>query len=274
MGVQVPPPAYFAILGDHLSGKGIDRIDLDQGEGVLIEHDMTNATDISTPLALVRGRIESAAARAGRPSRGVDVIAVTKGHPAPFVRVAAASGILDIGENRVQEALEKVEELQDIAVRWHLIGTLQTNKARPAVRQFQMVQSVDRAEIASALKKECDRQNKSLDVLVQVEASGEPTKHGARPDQVPALIDAVLACPRLHLRGLMTIGPLTPESDKIRACFRTVAELFRIIRSGGKAGPSFDTLSMGMSGDFEIAVEEGATMLRLGTALFGARSAP
>lgn len=230
---------------------------------------MLNASDISKNIARLRDRIRGACARANRRPDEIRCVAVTKGHPASVVRSAVSAGLADIGENRVQEAIAKADELRDLTIHWHLVGSLQTNKVRQAVRLFATVQSVDRAELALALQKECVREDKHIDVLIQIEPTDESSKHGVRPELARALVENVLGLNRLRLRGVMAIGPLTADEAAIRSCFRTVADLFRDLRKN--TAESFDTLSMGMSGDFEIAIVEGATLIRVGTAIFGER---
>lgn len=232
---------------------------------------------IDGPAKLIRQNVQTlhikiaqACARAGRRPEEVRCVAISKGHPASKVRMAFEAGLTEIGENRVQEASAKFAELADLTIRWHLVGTLQTNKVRPAVSRFAMIQSLDRLDLAQALQKECDRQNRSIEALIQVEATGEPTKHGLRPEAVPDLVRSVKPLGRLRLRGLMAIGPLTADPVKIRSCFRTVGDLFQSLRQSG-VGADFDILSMGMSDDFEIAIEEGSTLIRIGTLIFGPR---
>ncbi len=227
-------------------------------------------------LLLLQDRIDRSCARAGRPPASVRCVAVSKGHPAGAVRAAVSAGLADIGENRVQEALDKAPHLSDIAIRWHLVGTLQSNKVRPAVRTFSMIHSLDRPELAAAIQKESERIGRTVDVLIQVEPTGEPAKHGVKPDAALAMAESLGRLPNIRLRGFMAIGPLpvspTPaDTAPARACFKTVRELFDQFRKSGRAAEEFDTLSMGMSDDFEIAIEEGATLIRVGTILFGPR---
>jgi pyridoxal phosphate enzyme (YggS family) len=218
----------------------------------------------------VRSRIDAAARRAGRDPDEVRLMAVTKGFPREVVVEALGAGLTLFGENRVQEAESKfagVPGLHEL----HLIGHLQTNKARVAAATFTCVQSIDSPHTAEALDARCAERGTSMDVLLELNTSGEESKSGFRSrEDLLAGLEAVQNLPRLRPRGLMTVGPLTEESQKIRESFSHLRALFDEIRTGL---PGFDTLSMGMSGDFDLAVEEGATIVRLGTALFGPRGA-
>ena len=229
-------------------------------------------------LAEVRGRIGEAARRAGRPAAAVRLMGVTKTLPRAALEAAVRCGLLLFGENRVQEAAEKLPGLAD-GVEVHLIGHLQRNKARPAARLFACVQSIDRLETALALDRACREAGRSMEVLLEVNTSGEESKAGFRREEdLLAALDAILADTRLAVRGLMTVGPLTADPDPVRRAFARLRGLHR--RLGERLGPAgaglaaFDTLSMGMSSDYELAVEEGATLVRIGTALFGPRPAP
>ncbi len=220
-----------------------------------------------------RRRVAAAAARSGRGPNDVRLMAVTKTFPVPVVREAMDAGLRLFGENRVQEAEQKFTGL---AGDWelHLIGHLQRNKARPASALFRCVQSIDRLETAQALARCAAERGAVIDVLLEVNTSGEQSKSGYR--EVGALLrdlEPVAALASLRLRGLMTVGPLTQESGEIRRSFASLRELFATCaaRLGSSA---FDTLSMGMSSDYEIAIEEGSTLVRLGTALFGSRAVP
>jgi PLP dependent protein len=223
---------------------------------------------LAETLADVRSRIDAAARRAGRDSSGVRLMAVTKGFPREAVLDAMHAGLSLFGENRVQEAELKFGDLPGPR-ELHLIGHLQTNKARVAAGIFTCVQSIDSAHTAESLDSRCAERDSTMDVLLELNTSGEESKSGFRSrEDLLAGLEAVRKLPRLRPRGLMTVGPLTEESGKIRESFSRLREIFEEIRHGL---PSFDTLSMGMSGDFELAIEEGATLVRLGTALFGPR---
>jgi pyridoxal phosphate enzyme (YggS family) len=202
-------------------------------------------------------------------SHPVRIVAVTKTHGPEAVRAAVAAGLADVGENRVQEALQKQDLLTDVAVAWHLIGTLQRNKARHAVGRFALIHSVDRLDLATELDRRASGSARQA-VLVQVNCSDEPQKGGVEPDGLSVLLDALAALERLDVRGLMTMSALTDDATEQRRAFRRLRELRDAAEQGGHRLPE---LSMGMSGDYPVAVEEGATMIRLGTVLFGAREA-
>jgi hypothetical protein len=204
---------------------------------------------------------------AGGWTHPVRIVAVTKGHGPDAVRAAAAAGLDIVGENRVQEALEKQELCRGAAVEWHLIGTLQRNKVRHVVRRFSLIHSIDRLDLAAALNQRLEPDDVQP-VLVQVNCSNEPQKGGIEPDELPSLLDALRALRRLDVRGLMTMAAFTADEREQR---RSFARLRALRDQGRTAGHALAELSMGMSGDFGAAVEEGATMLRLGTVLFGAR---
>ena len=218
-------------------------------------------------LASVRDRIRYHQARGGW-THPVRIVAVTKAQGVEAVRAALAAGLDDVGENRVQEALAKQEQLADVPVRWHLIGSLQRNKARHAAGRFVLIHSIDRADLAQELDRRM-REGSRQAVLVEVNCSGEAQKAGVAPAALPALLEAIAALPRLELRGLMTLAALTGEEPVQRAAFGRLRELRDRMRA---AGHPVSELSMGMSGDYPVAVEEGATMIRLGTLLFGERS--
>lgn len=210
--------------------------------------------------------IENAAKLAGRPDR-VGLLAVSKTQPAAAVRALAAAGQRAFGENYVQEAVAKQRDLADLALEWHLIGPLQSNKAALAARHFDWVQTVDRARLVPLLDR-ARAGRPPLQVLVQVNVDGQAGKAGCRPDELDALADAVAAAPHLRLRGLMAIPEPHPDPAVRRVAFRALRALFERIRA---RHPGMDTLSMGMSGDYALAIEEGASLVRIGTALFGAR---
>jgi pyridoxal phosphate enzyme (YggS family) len=199
----------------------------------------------------------------------VRIVAVTKTHGPEVVRQAFAAGLRDVGENRVQEALPKQDALLDLSVDWHLVGTLQRNKARHAAGRFALIHSVDRADLAIEL----DRRVTSgvrQPVLIQVNCSGESQKGGVAPESLPDLLDQMRPLERLQVLGLMTMSALTEDQEEQRRAFRQLRELRE---SAERQGYQLRELSMGMSSDFPIAVEEGATIVRLGTILFGERSA-
>jgi len=198
----------------------------------------------------------------------VRIVAVTKTHGPEAVRAAVAAGLTDIGENRVQEAMEKQDALAGVRADWHLIGTLQRNKARHAVGRFALIHSVDRLDLAAELDRRAAEGTRQA-VLVQVNCSDEPQKGGVEPGGVPALLEALGRLARLEVRGLMTMSALTDDVAEQRRAFRRLRELRE---AGERSGHQLPELSMGMSGDFAVAVEEGATMIRIGTLLFGERT--
>jgi pyridoxal phosphate enzyme (YggS family) len=214
----------------------------------------------------VRETIERHRERAGW-RHEVRIVAVTKTHPAGAVRAAVAAGLGDVGENRVQEALAKQEELADVAVRWHLIGTLQRNKAKHAAGRFALIHSVDRLDLAQDLARRMPAGARQA-VLVQVNCSAEPQKGGAEPPALPALLDALAGVEAIEVQGLMTMAAFDADEAGLRATF---GRLRRLRDEAEARGHRLPELSMGMSGDYAIAVEEGATMVRLGTVLFGER---
>jgi PLP dependent protein len=220
-------------------------------------------------------RIELSAARSGRDPQEVTLVAVSKTHPAPLVLEAVAAGLRDFGENRVQEADEKIGELRHEAtgVRWHLIGHLQANKARRAVRLFDLIHSVDSPALAERLERICVEEGReTLGVLVQVDLAGEASKSGARLEELPALFETLKGCERVRCRGLMVLPPFFEEAERVRPYFQRLRSLRDELRGRGAFGDSAGELSMGMSHDFETAIEEGATIVRVGTAIFGERN--
>ena len=220
-------------------------------------------------LALIRQRIGAACARAGRDPASVTLMAVSKGMPPDLIREAADSGLTVFGESKVQEAKAKIP-LCPGRLRWQMIGHLQSNKCRDAVHLFEMIQSLDSLELAQEINRCADKQARTMPVLLEVNLAGESTKFGFKPEQVLADLEAINALPRIEIHGLMTIAPWTPEPEKVRPIFRQLRELKA--RCEEKLGAPLPHLSMGMSGDFEVAVEEGATIVRIGTALFGPRT--
>lgn len=225
-------------------------------------------TTIGERLLAVRARIEAAARVAGRDPAAVSLLAVSKTWPAAAVRAAAAAGQRAFGENYVQEGVEKIEALRDLALEWHFIGPLQSNKTRPVANAFDWVHGIDRVKIAERLSAQRDVHLPALNVCIQVNVSGEDSKSGVAPDEVAALAQAVAALPRLRLRGLMCIPEPTEDMALLRARF---ALLRRLRDELAGAGLALDTLSMGMSHDIEPAIAEGATIVRVGTAIFGER---
>jgi PLP dependent protein len=230
---------------------------------------------IAEAIAAVRERITRAAARAGRDPAGVTLIAVSKTHPPSAIESALAAGLCDFGENKVQEALPKIEALaaqRAAGLRWHLIGHLQSNKARRAVEAFDRIESVDSVDLAQRLDRIAAELDRTLDVLVQVELGGEATKSGLGASELRAALEALRACRHLRPVGLMTVPPYAEDPERTRPFFRRLRELRDDARQRGLLQGG--ELSMGMSGDFEVAIEEGATSVRVGTAIFGERPRP
>jgi pyridoxal phosphate enzyme (YggS family) len=221
-------------------------------------------------LGEVRERISAALHRSGRAGEDVRIVAVTKTHPASAVLAAKAAGLQDAGENRVQELEEKVGIVGREAVRWHLIGPLQRNKAKRAVRLFDLLHSLDSARLAEKLSAEAGEDGLIFRVLVQVNASGEASKSGFSPEALVDEVAGIAALPGLEVIGLMTMAPFTEEEKVVRETFSRTRRLFEDV---ARQVPAFraEHLSMGMSNDYQIAVEEGSTMLRLGTVLLGER---
>jgi len=220
-------------------------------------------------LAAVHARIEAAARRAGRDAHSVRLLAVSKQQPVEAIEAAAEAGQFEFGENYVQEGVAKIAALRGRPLTWHFIGQLQGNKTREVAEHFQWVHTVDRERIATRLDAQRPHFAGPLEVLLQVRLGDEPTKGGVNPEDLPRLADAVGRLPRLRLRGLMCIPPPAADEAAQRAPFRRLRELLEEL---GRRGHALDILSMGMSDDLEAAVLEGATMVRIGTAIFGPRS--
>lgn len=228
-------------------------------------------TTIARNLQDVRARIATACQLAGRNVEEVTLLAVSKTFGAEAVRAAAGAGQRAFGENYVQEGIDKIAQLRDLALAWHCIGPLQSNKTRPVANAFDWVHCIDRIKIAERLSMQRDVHLPALNVCIQVNVSGEDSKSGVAPDEAAALAQAVAALPRLRLRGLMCIPEPTEDTALLRARF---AVLRRLRDELVAAGLALDTLSMGMSHDIEPAIAEGATIVRVGTAIFGERIKP
>lgn len=226
------------------------------------------SSELAARLPAIHARIESASQSVGKVSSEITIIAVTKTFPETIVREALLAGLIHIGESRVQEALTKVDSVRPNGI-FHLIGHLQSNKVRKAVENFDWIQTLDDIEIAQKISSCAVDAGRTLQVLIEVNSSGESQKHGVSPVSTPALVDAVAALPNLSLRGLMTIGPLTESKSEITRAFDLTRSLFEHTRT--QLGPMVDTLSMGMSDDFELAIRHSSTMIRLGSILFGIR---
>ena len=218
----------------------------------------------------IRKRIKAAATRSGRPAAAVRLMAVTKTVDDRHIMEAIDAGIHILGENYVQEAKRKIEQMGRI-VEWHFIGHLQTNKAKYAARLFDMVHSIDRPEVAEELNKRCAIENRIMKILIEVNVSGEVTKRGIDPDGVLPLLEIIAHLNNLSVQGLMTMAPWSDNAEDARPYFIALRKLRDRIRAMNIPAISMEELSMGMSGDYEVAVEEGATLLRIGSAIFGER---
>jgi PLP dependent protein len=240
------------------------RITLDNARGA---HSFCRM-GLAENFAAIGERIASACARANRDTDSVTLLAVSKGMPPELIAEAAQLGQVFFGENKVQEAKAKIP-LSPSRCRWHMIGHLQSNKCRDAVQLFEMIESVDSVAIAEELNKWAEKLSRRIAVLLEVNVAGEGTKFGLKPEQTVEACLEINALPRLEVHGLMTIAPWSPAPEKVRPVFRRLRELKEACEQ--KLGAALPHLSMGMSGDFEVAIEEGATIVRVGTALFGAR---
>lgn len=226
-------------------------------------------------IVAIRARVAAAAERAGRAAESVGIVAVSKTMPAAAVLAAATHGLSMFGENRVQEAHEKIAAVSATGVtdvRWELIGHLQTNKAARAVELFARVQSVDSMRLAEALEARAHQMGRVLPILLEVNVAGEASKAGLAPDAVVGVARAISALPHLRLDGLMTVAPLVDDAEAVRPIFRQMHALRETLRAEVSVASGWPELSMGMTDDFEVAIEEGATLVRIGRALFGERA--
>lgn len=219
-------------------------------------------------IAAIQDRISAACARAGREPDSVTLVAVSKTHPPEAVREAAGAGLTVFGESRVQEARAKIP-LCPSGLSWHLVGHLQTNKVKHAVQLFEVIHSVDSFRLLESVDRACDEAGRRMDVLLEVNVSGEAVKFGLGPEAVPDVLKRANELMNVNVAGLMTMPPFAEDAEKARPHFRRLRELRDKWRA--ECGFALDQLSMGMSGDFEVAIEEGATLVRVGTALFGER---
>lgn len=232
---------------------------------------MSLDSTIRANLEDVRRRLARAAGQAGRDPADVRLVAVSKTFGADHVRAAVAAGQADFGENRVQEALQKIGQTADLEIRWHLVGHLQSNKARKAAPAFAAIHSIDRLDLLERLDRAAAELGVSPDVLVQVDLAGEATKSGATPDEARALVAAAATCRAVRLAGLMLLPPFFDDAEEARPYFERLRRLRDEMAASDAPAGLLRELSMGMSHDFEVAVEEGATIVRIGTAIFGAR---
>ncbi len=227
-------------------------------------------TTIKERLEEIRRRMDEAAEKAGRDPSSIRLIAVSKTKPVSMIREAVAAGVTDLGENYIQEAREKIPQVSG-QVRWHFIGHLQTNKAKYAARLFDWIHTIDRVEIADALNRRAGMENRVLRVLIEVNVGKEETKSGVMEEDLFPLVEHVATLPQLSLKGLMVIPPLTADPEEVRGYFIKTRRLAEQVAARNIPNVSMEELSMGMTSDFEVAIEEGSTMIRVGTAIFGPR---
>lgn len=230
---------------------------------------------LESNLAAIKKRIQVACERAGREPNSVRLLPVSKTKSEKVLRMAYAAGVREFGENKVQEAQQKSEEMADLTdARWCVIGHLQTNKAKYVARFAHEFQALDNLRVAEELDRRLQQEGRSLDVFVQVNSSNEPQKFGLPPAEVAAFIQELPNYSALNVKGLMTLAEFSSSEERVRACFVRMRELQAQLRDNLPVGINIDELSMGMSGDFEIAIEEGATVVRVGQAIFGERGLP
>jgi pyridoxal phosphate enzyme (YggS family) len=233
---------------------------------------MSNTTTMAERVAQIRNRIDQACARAGRDPGEVTLLPVSKTFDVAAIREAIALGFTRFGENRTQEIAQKAPLLADCDVQWVVIGQLQTNKAKEVAKFAHELQSLDRLELAEALDRRLQQEGRAIDVLVQVKTSPEETKSGLEPSELLTFLRQLANYQTLRVQGLMTMAVLSEDTQAVRACFAQLKQLQGRAREEAIAGVSLERLSMGMSGDFEIAIEEGSTEIRVGSAIFGSRA--
>lgn len=224
--------------------------------------------EISDNLREIHGRIVEACEEYDRDADDITIVAITKTHPAAAIKMAVAAGIHNIGESRLQEAEPKITEVGQIA-RFHMVGHLQSNKVKKAVQLFDVIQSVDSYKLADEINRRAAEIDRIIECYIEINCSGEEQKYGVEPGKAVELIRRVINLDNINLTGLMTVGPLTDDRERIRESFSMCQELFKEGRE--IVGDEFDTLSMGMTDDFELAIAEGSTMIRIGTGIFGPR---
>lgn len=229
---------------------------------------------IKNNLKIIQERINLACQKAGRDRKDVKLLLATKTVSTEKIQLAIDEGYSLIGENKVMEAREKYAVLKDNACQWHLIGHLQTNKVKYVLQFADVVQSIDRMKLANKLQNRCEYDNRDIDVFIQVNTSYEKSKFGIPPEKALEFIKEVAKLPRLHIKGLMTIGLLSSKDEKVRDCFKLLKDIQLRAQTLQLSNASFDELSMGMSNDLELAIEEGSTLVRVGTAIFGDRPYP
>ncbi len=223
---------------------------------------------IAENIKAVKDRIKQAADRSGRDPEGITLVAVSKMFPAEVIEPAVAAGVADIGESRVQEGTDKIKLLGKIA-RWHMIGHLQSNKAAPAVRHFDMIQSIDSVRLAEKVSQQAVSYDKTIDCLIEVKSSSEESKYGFLPVDVLTAAEQIEKLPGINLCGLMTVGPWVTDEGRVKKAFDLTREIFENMKES--LGPKIKILSMGMSSDYRLAIECGSTMVRVGAAIFGKR---
>ena len=234
-------------------------------------------SQVAENLLRLRERIDAACRRASRNPEDITLVAVTKTVGFDKIREAIEAGVEVLGENRVQEAAPKIEALAGITsgpgtgVAWHMIGHLQRNKVKKAVTMFDMIQSVDSYDLAAEIDRRCGQLDKVMEILIEVNTSGEDTKYGVSPDETIDLTRRISHLSNTNIMGLMTIGAFTDDDDSIRSCFRTLRELARQVEDSDIGNAEMRYLSMGMTSDYELAIEEGSNLVRIGTAIFGPR---
>jgi hypothetical protein len=234
----------------------------------------TLSSEIAARLDEVKATLERTAARAGRRGSDITLVGVTKGVPLEVIQAALAQGLSALGENRIQEALPKIDALRNVpegsgGLRWHFVGHLQTNKAGPAVGHFELIHSVDSLKLAQTISRKAAEMGKRQDCLIEVKLSPEPAKFGVEPPRIDELVEEVRNLPHIRLTGFMTIAPFVEDKRVVRDTFQRARRIFEGLRHRLEGEP---VLSMGMSDDFEIAIEEGSTLVRIGCAIFGGRS--
>jgi hypothetical protein len=227
--------------------------------------------DIRSNIEYITGRIREAAELSGRKAGDIKIVAVTKTVDVESIRQAFELGISSIGENRVQEMLKKHENLKQYPLEWHMIGHLQRNKVKYIIDKVALIHSVDTAALAREINRRAIQKNIKAEVLLQVNVSGEESKFGLNPDQITVFMEQVKDLHNIHIRGLMTIAPYTDNPEEARPVFAKLREVFEGIRAAKYPGVDMDFLSMGMTGDYAVAVEEGANIVRIGTGIFGRR---
>jgi pyridoxal phosphate enzyme (YggS family) len=232
---------------------------------------MNKDQSLTTRLEAVRERINRSASACGRKPSSIRLVAVSKTKSASLVKEAIGAGVMDLGENYIQEARDKIAELSQYPARWHFIGHLQSNKAKYAVSLFELIHSVDSMKVAMELDRQAQKIEKVQSILIQVNVAGESSKSGISPQEAVQLVKEIARLENLSVRGLMALPPFFNAPERVRPYFVALRELRDRIRAEGIERVDMDELSMGMTGDFDVAIEEGATLVRIGTAIFGER---